>query len=242
MTGASPDEVWPLVKAHHYSRRMPGNIQHCYAVREAGGMFGDSGPVVAAAVFTIPPTRWSEDVIELARLVRNPSHSRPLSTLISFSCQWLKKSGVALVVSFADWTQNHHGGVYQAAGWNYDGCRDRAMDGVLIDGVFKPGRSCNSTWGTRSPSKLAELMPSRTIEPHFDDGKHLYWKALCVAGKTRAKRLGLKSVPYPKPNAARPVDERGNHPCASAVQPRGAAPISASVLCVNLGKMVGVEA
>lgn len=225
MTGASPDEVWPLVRDFHYSRRMPANVQHCYAIREPGGFFGDAGPVVAAAVFCIPPTRWSEDVIELARLVRDPACSKPLSSLISFSCQWLRKQGAALVVSFADWTQSHHGGIYQAAGWNYDGCRDRAMDGVVIDGVFKPGRSCNSTWGTRSPTKLAERFPGKSIEPHFDEGKHLYWKPLCVAGKTRARRLSLKAVPYPKPNATCPVDAPVPTG-ASAVQPREVAPAS----------------
>jgi hypothetical protein len=223
MTGAEPDEVWPLVKAHHYSKRMPGNIQHCYAIRGEGGLFGDKGEVMAAVVFTIPPTRWSENVIELARLVRKPDCKRPMSELLSFACMWLKRSGWSLVVSFADWTQNHHGGVYQASGWNYDGQRDRRMDGVIVDGVFKPGRSCNSTWGTRSPTKLAGMFPNRRIEPHYDEGKHLYWKALNIAGKTRAKRLGLKSVSYPKPNATCPVDEP-KPMGVSAVQPREVAP------------------
>jgi hypothetical protein len=97
------------------------------------------------------------------------------------------------------------------------------MDGVLIDGIFKPGRSCNSSYGTRSPTKLKELLPSHSIEPHFDEGKHLYWKPLMIAGRTRAKRLGLKSVEYPKPNATRPLDE-AVPTVARAVQPRRVAP------------------
>jgi hypothetical protein len=224
MTGADPDEVWPLVRDFHYSRRMPANIQHAYAVRGSGGLFGDKGEVLAAVVFSIPPTRWSEDVIELSRLIRRPTFDQPLSQLISFACGWLRKQGWALAVSFADRTQNHHGGIYQAAGWNYDGCRDRTMDGILIDGVFKPGRSCNSTWGTRSPTKLSEMLPGRSIEPHFDEGKHLYWKPLRVAGKAKGKRLGLQATAYPKPNATCPVD--APMPIgASAVQPREVAPI-----------------
>jgi hypothetical protein len=223
MSGADPEEIWPLVKQFHYSRRMPGNIQHCYAIRLAGGLFGDKGEVVAGSIFSIPGTRWSEEVLELTRLVRHPDCAVPMSRLIAFSCHWLKLSKHPLVVSFADWTQNHHGGVYQAAGWYYDGCRDRAMDGVQIDGVFKPGRSCNSTWGTRSPGKLRKLLPSKQIEPHFDEGKHLYWKPLMPAGKRRAARLGLRVTPYPKPNAARPLDDPVPTG-ASTVQPRGAAP------------------
>lgn len=46
-----------------------------------------------------------------------------------------------------------------------------------------------------------KIKPDSTIEAHFDDGKYLYWRALTVAGKTSAKRLGLKSLPYPKPNS-----------------------------------------
>ena len=223
LTGASQDEVWPLVRAHHYSRRMPANVQACYALRRDGGLFGDMGDIVAAAVFTLPPTRWTEPVIELARLVRVPDMQPPLSRLISFACHWLTKSGFALVVSFTDRTHGHHGGVYQAAGWRYNGLRERRMDGVILDGHFKPGRSCNSAFGTRSPDKLREIMPERQIEPHFDEGKHLYWRPLCVAGQTRAKRLGLQSLPFPKPNAARPVDEPA--PAGvSEVQPFGAAP------------------
>lgn len=224
MTGASADEVWPLIREFHYSKRMPGGIQHCYASRQSGGLFGDNGIVTAAAVFCMPSTKWSEDVIELSRLVRHPTHDQPLTKLLSFSCQWLKKSSWALVVSYADWTQGHHGGIYQASGWNYAGQRDKSMDGLMVDGIFKPGRSCNATWGTRSPSKLADRLPNHKIEPHYDEGKHLYWKVLTVAGKTKAKRLGLETLPYPKPNAARPVDEpmpMGQ----SAVQPCGAAPI-----------------
>jgi hypothetical protein len=201
MTGATPDEVWPLVREYHYSRRMPSNIQHCYAMRGEGGLFGDNGDVTAAAIFTIPGTRWSEEVIELARLIRRPDHVHPLSQLLAFACDRLRLNGWHLVVSFADWTQRHHGGIYQAAGWHYAGQRDRRMDGVVIDGKFIPGRSCNSRHGTRSPDKLRDLLPGRVIEPHYDEGKHLYWRALSVAGKTRAKRLGLGAVPYPKPFA-----------------------------------------
>lgn len=154
MTGAQPDEIAHLIKSFHYSRRMPGNIQHCYAVRSSGGLFGDNGDPLACAIYSIPPTRWGEDLIELTRLVRRPDFSIPLTRLLSFSTQWLKKQGWALAVSFADRTQGHHGGIYQAGGWNYGGCRDRRMDGILVDGVFKPGRSCNSMWGTQSPQKL----------------------------------------------------------------------------------------
>ena len=223
LTGAEPGECWPLVRDFHYSRRMPSNIQHCYAVRGVGGLFGDYGEVHAVAMFCIPPTRWAEDVLELSRLVRAPSFAGGLSKLLSFSAKRLRANGHALLVSFADRTQKHFGGVYQAASWNYGGCRSPNMDGLIIDGIFWPGRSCNSTFGTRSPDRLKELKPSADIIPHYDEGKHIYWKPLTVAGKTRAKRLGLKRLPYPKEFAARLVDERSPER-ASFVRTEGAAP------------------
>jgi hypothetical protein len=205
--GVESWEVWPLVRDHHYSRRMPSNIQHCYAALDEGGLFGDRGDVLAAIVFSFPPTRWAEDVLELSRLVRTPSFDKPLSQLISFAVARLRRNKVPLVVSFADQTQKHHGGVYQAAGWHYDSQRGRRMDGLIVNGTFIPGRSCNSRWGTSSPSRLQEKLPAAKIEPHFDDGKHLYWTTPTIAGRSKAKRLGLQSNPYPKPSAVCPLDE-----------------------------------
>ena len=195
-----------LVERHHYSGRAPSNIQAVATLHENGGLFGDFGPAVAACIFTIPGTRWSAEVWELARLVRRPDTHPALSSLIGKAVQWIKRTGkIDLLVSFADWTQRHHGGIYQASGWQYAGQRDRRMDGLTVNGVFVPGRSCNSRWGTRSPSRLAEKIDA-DIQPHFDEGKHLYWKPLFRSGHKKAAILGLESLPYPKPNAARLSD------------------------------------
>ena len=166
-------------------------------MHEAGGLFGDYGEAVAAIIFCIPPTRWSEPVLELARLVRRDDVDLPLTTLIAAACDCLRRNGADLLVSFADWTHRHHGGIYQAASWNYAGERERRMDGVIMDGRFVPGRSANSAYGTRSPARLAER--GIVAEAHYDEGKHLYWRALNKAGRAKAKRLGLACLPYPKP-------------------------------------------
>lgn len=192
------DEVAELVSRFHYSRRWPSNVQFVGSLHERGGLFGDSGPAMAGLCFSIPPTKWSEPVWELSRLVRRDDCSGvPLTLLIRLSLARVRR-GIDLVVSFADRTQGHHGGVYQAAGWFYAGKRERSMDGLIVDGRFVPGRSCNSVWGTRSPSRLSEKFPLAHIEPHYDEGKHLYWKTIHPSGLEKAKRLGLESKPYPK--------------------------------------------
>jgi hypothetical protein len=45
----------------------------------------------------------------------------------------------------------------------------------------------------------AKLGPAYTVEPHWDEGKHLYWRALSAAGDAMAGRLKLDRRPYPKP-------------------------------------------
>jgi hypothetical protein len=158
----------------------------------AGGLFGNAGDAVAALTFSIPPTRWSEEVLELSRLVRAEQRV-PLTLLIGLACRTIKRLGHwDLLVSFADKAQGHHGGVYRAASWHCHGERQPRMDGIVMDGEFIPGRSCNSLFGTRSPGKLQALFPFRKIVGAWDEGKVLYWKALNTAGAAKAERLGLK--------------------------------------------------
>lgn len=166
-------------------------------MHEGGGLFGDYGPAIAAVFFSIPPTRWAEPVIELSRLVRADRQIH-LTGLISMSCRLLRSAGHDLIVSFADKTHGHHGGIYQASSWNYAGARDRQMDGLIVDGVFVPGRSCNAKFGTRSPERVSRIL-GREVAPHYDLGKHLYWRSLGPRGSQKAARLGLSSLPYPKP-------------------------------------------
>ncbi len=208
MTGATPEELWPLIRDHHYSKRMPSVILHCYCIREPGGLFGDTGRIIAGIIFSIPSTQWKEKVIELSRLIKIPKPNIPLSSLIAFACQQLKLRGGHLLISYADWDQYHHGGVYQASGWHFSGINKPRAIGLIVDGKKIHGRTCNHIWGTMSKKKLQNILPLSTIEEDIDNGKYLYWRSLTIAGKTRAKRLNLKSLPYLKPNAACPLDER----------------------------------
>jgi hypothetical protein len=190
-----------LVRSFHYSKSIPAAVQFVGTWHLEGGLFGDLGEALAACYFTIPATRWNEPVFELARLVRKEDVNISLTRLISKCLKYIAKHKMSdLIVSFADSTQGHHGGIYQAASWDYNGKRDNTIDGLIINGTFIPGRSCNSLYGTRSVEKLKAIKPSWNIEPHNAEGKHLYWKALNSNGKKQAERMGLKSLPYPKPD------------------------------------------
>lgn len=184
------EEAEAMVLRHHYSRRLPSNVQMVGSLHLDGGLFGGDGPMVAAAFWSIPPTRWAEEVIELARLVRGNDRV-PLTFLLSRCVRELRRQGYDLLVSFADKTQGHEGYVYRASNWKYSGCRERRMDGLMVNGQFIPGRSCNQQFGTQSPEKVRALKPGWTIEPHYDEGKHCYWLALGTRGEAKARRLGL---------------------------------------------------
>lgn len=184
-----------LVKEYHYSRRSPANVQLIGSLH-----LKDTHKIVAAAFFSIPPTRWSERVLELTRLVRTDDQKVPLSMLVSMCMKWLKHhTSFDLVVSFSDVTHNHTGIVYQSCSWNYHGLRAPQNDALVIDGQFVPRRTAYGKYGTSSLSKIVE-MTSADVVGHWDDGKHLYWKDITKTGKQKADRLKLESNKYPKPN------------------------------------------
>jgi len=197
------DEAAALVLKYHYSHRLPGAAETVGTFHCGGGLFGDKGECVAACIFSSPPTRWGEPVLELTRLVRKEGMRPPLTKLICLTVLAVRRRLLwDLLVSFADSGEGHHGGIYQAASWHYHGKRTRAMDGLIVDGQFMPGRTCNATWGTRAPAKVAALLgEGHTVQPHYDEGKHLYWKPINKAGREKAARLGLNNYSYPKPQA-----------------------------------------
>jgi len=184
------NEASQMVLTHHYSHRVPGSVVLVGSLHLDGGLFGGDGECVAAAFFSLPPTRWSEDVLELTRLVRADDRV-PLSMLISLCVKALRKQKHDLLVSFADRTQGHEGFVYRASNWNYARCNDRSNDGVVVNGRFVPGRSAVGKYGTRSVDKLRKMFPHFSVEPHYDEGKHLYWLPLGKRGMEKATRLGF---------------------------------------------------
>lgn len=184
------EEAEAMVLRHHYSKRVPSNVQMVGSLHLDGGLFGGDGPMVAAAFWCIPPTRWAEQVLELSRLVRG--HDRvPLTFLLARCVAVLKKQGNDLLVSFADRTQGHEGYVYRASNWRYAGARARRMDGLIVNGQFIGGRACNHQFGTQSPEKVRALHPGWDVSPHYDEGKHCYWLPLGRRGEEKARRLGL---------------------------------------------------
>jgi hypothetical protein len=228
MTGAEPAEVWPLIKAHHYSKRMPSAAMHTFAVRKDGGLFGDYGEPVAAAIYGNPVNKYLTDgALELLRLVRHPDYCEPLSSFVSWSLRWIRQhTGHAVCVSYADSAETHHGGIYQACGFYYCGEKGVPFDKVAgfrdQYGKFWHARSVNAKFGTHKTSTILARFPEWVVVEALP--KHFYIKPLRRQLKPLLKRYGWQLLEYPKPNAVRPADERFPSR-ASVVQPHGTAPL-----------------
>lgn len=223
MTGAEPHEVWPLVRDFHYSKRMPSAALHCFAWRKPGGLFGDTGEPVAAAIYGQPVNRnWPQDALELQRLVRRDDFDGPLSKFVAWTLRWLKaNTDKPFVISYADTGEGHHGGIYQACGWRYVDTRESRHIGFMgADGRFIHGRSSNAKHGTSSVAKIAEIEP--TWKPVYGEPKHLYVFPLRQRLKPLLRRFDWQIKPYPK-SATCPVDEPVPTG-ASKVQPLEVAP------------------
>lgn len=188
------EEALLFIAAYHYSRRIPTGIKLVCSAHKSGGLFGDLGPMCAALVYSSCKARWHLPVWELSRMVRDETNIL-LTRLISFSMKAAKRRDADLLISYADPTQNHHGGIYRAASWNYHGRRSRTIDGCLIGGKFFHGQACTRKWGTRSPKKLSSLLGVPVL-PHYDEGKMLYWKALGPQGRRKAEALHLEKNAY----------------------------------------------
>ena len=201
MTGATQDEVWPLVRDFHYSKRMPTAIKHCFAWRQYGGLFGDTGEIDAAIIYGQPVNRnWPHDALELQRLVRKDDFTKPISKLVTWSLRWLREhTNTPFVLSYADSGEGHHGGIYQATGFVFVGSRESRHIGFREGEKFIHGRSSNARYGTRSVSKIAKIRPDWV--PVYGEPKHVYIKPLRQRLKPLLRRFDWQILPFPKPNA-----------------------------------------
>lgn len=210
MTGASADELWPLVRDYHYSRRAPAAVKHGFGIRKPGGLFGDSGELQAGVSYSQPVNRhFPTEALELTRLVRRDDYSGKLSCLVAYSLRWLRaNTETPFVLSYADSAQGHHGGIYQACGFIYIGERGVPFDGIAgfvdANGAFVHARTLNARYGTHKADFVLTRHPDWSISEA--EPKHLYIFPLRQKWATIARQRGWQSLPYPKPSAARLLD------------------------------------
>ena len=131
--------------------------------------------------------------VELTRVALT-KHVSNVSEIVSKSIKMLKKTnpGIKLIVSFADKSQGHHGGIYQAGNWVYTGTGSSAFF-YRINGKLTHPRSIGAKGLPQNLEGAKKI--NKNAERVEIPGKHRYLMPLNK--KTRRQILKLNK-PYPK--------------------------------------------
>lgn len=99
------------------------------------------------------------NVCELVRIALN-RHLTEVSRIMAISFKFLKNSSpeLELIISFADSSYGHHGGIYQATNWIYSGAVK--LDSWVINGVKKHPRSVVAKYGTQKKEHILKIDPN----------------------------------------------------------------------------------
>lgn len=178
----------------HYSRCIPKSKLSKIGVWEDGKFIG----VVIYGCGATPnlgkPYGLNQnECIELVRIALT-KHQTPVSRIVRIANNWMHEAnpGLRLVVSFADKSQGHHGGIYQAGNWIYTGQGPSAKF-YMIHGKLTHPRTLGLA------GLIQNLSGARKRDPRASvvniPGKHRYLMPLDT--EMRKKVLPL-SKPYPK--------------------------------------------
>lgn len=133
---------------------------------------------------------------ELVRVALT-KHESPVSRILAIALKFLRKQSpkLQLVVSYSDCDQDHHGGIYQATNWIYDGRHnDGSLGAFIINGKKTHPKSVHSMGVKQTIDAVRkQLDPNATI--FYTKGKHRY---LMPLNKKIAKQLQCRMQPYPK--------------------------------------------
>lgn len=131
---------------------------------------------------------------ELSRIALK-EHSTPVSRIIKIAINILNKTNkLKLIVSFADCSKGHHGGVYQAGGWIFTGITSPSIEYWKSGKRWHPRQLSESGYTVQFGAKRKVPKPSECTKIKVP-GKYRYLMPLDE--KIRQSILKL-SQPYPK--------------------------------------------
>jgi hypothetical protein len=175
----------------HYSRCIPKSKLVKIGVwenKEFIGVviFGVGATSSLVQKYGLKPTQGCE----LVRIALR-KHYTPVSRIIAISISFLKKSnpGLRLIVSFADPDQGHHGGIYQAGGWIFNG-NSQSSDEYIFKGKRWQGRSFRNSFKGMEKDPRVKIVKGSS--------KHRYLMPL--DNEMRIQIIPM-SKPYPKKRA-----------------------------------------
>ena len=190
----------------HYSKSFPAGKMVKVGAWEDGNFIGvvlfsyGANPNISK-----PYGLVQTECCELVRLALK-HHQTPVSKILSFALKRLQQQcpGIRLVVSYADTGQGHHGGIYQATNWIYEGYFG-GESSVVVNGRLMHRRQAYSLYGTTRPANSVNVPAA---------GKHKYLMPLDDA--MRAKIAPL-AKPYPKSTRVKKQDSESPSELGGAV-------------------------
>ena len=213
----------------HYSHAMPAGKMVRIGAWEAGDFVG-------AVIFSRGANRHllrpygldQTEGCELTRVALRRGHGTPVSRIVSLALRFLKTAspGMRLVVSYADVDEGHHGGIYQAGNWIYEGLMgEGARSAFIVNGRKMHPKSVHSKGVKQNLAAVrAQLDPDAAI--HVTAGKHKYLMPLDAEMRERIAHL---AKPYPKRERAKQA--MTGHPPAQ--RQGGTDPHAPTTLCLS---------
>jgi len=140
-----------------------------------------------------PYNLGQDECVELVRIALTKHHT-PVSRIASLAMKFLSRSNpkLRLIVSFADQSQGHHGGIYQAGNWVYNGQGDPAKF-YMIRGKLTHPRSIGAKGLVQNIHGARQIDPNAAVVDV--PGKHRYLMPLDADMRERILPL---AKPYPK--------------------------------------------
>lgn len=154
---------------------------------------------------------------ELTRIALT-SHSSPVSRIVRLAILFLKKNSpnLRLIVSFADPSEGHHGGVYQAGNWIYTGRQPPTTEFIAPDGKQWHGRMVSKDGRIKVHGVYRNCWRVDQCRPVIKEGKHRYLMPLDAQMRVRIINLAR---PYPKRAGSDTKDTAGFQPAKGGSTP-----------------------
>jgi len=140
-----------------------------------------------------PYNLGQDECVELTRVALT-KHETAVSRIVALALKFLSRvaTNVRLVVSFADRSQGHHGGIYQAGNWVYNG-QGATSRFWMVNGRITHPRTVIERGGSNSLAGARNM--DATASAVMVPGKHRYLMPLDADMRAQIAPL---SKPYPK--------------------------------------------
>jgi len=160
-----------------------------------------------------------QQCVELTRIALK-KHQSTVSKILSIAIKFLHKQspGIKLLVSYADADESHHGGIYQATNWIYEGLfGNNRVGAYIVNGKKIHPKSMFDRHGTHAYEVIKKIYPN--IMPFYTKGKHKYLMPLTSEMRAKIAPLAKPYPKRPKQAEAGPPELRGGstHPDAPSL-------------------------